>query len=1456
MSEVLFEDVHIDRVCASCSSKLDSETYRCKSCGRSTRKLPRTINDLAYPPNHFSRQKRKRISANLGVQKQIKSHSKKLLSITSMKFEGGGQISSNDVSALAHTLPPSHQSKDSSIKPDVVIDQQHFSSIIKQERKGEIFVHSISRNGSKPQANPSQHCSLSLLDSFNADQLQAHIASLKAESFHRRYRPIIQKLVDNPLNSGIFNAPVQPLELGIPDYFHVVKHPMDLGTVRQKLDAGRYRSLEQLQADVVLVFDNALTYNPSLNPIHSAATKLKEEFISDLLRLNSKIDGDGKKREEHSCQFCQGHRCTICNEKCQKFDPPILTCDCCMERLKRGEVYYRSHLGHRWCFDCVNDGGMKAEPGAALPPTSLVTSLKYVHISPEVGKSLVEYIVSSQTASIGNNSPKNKLKHAKIQPSKPPISLPPVLVTAALQLGPMFASATGPLLYDAMISAKYDPNVVNAIRSAGISMSSRALGASDTKHASGMKDKLQVSQGDYSNFSEVGFVPGLILGPNRSPAAILAAALRARLEKRRNDDVVAEPWVQCDSCKNWVHQICAMFNGRKNALLPFNADYICAICRLNQLQSGDRSEILDSPSSKMLKDSMLLPIRVAVPVMTVPATPSETSASFIKTRRSKIVDAPSSSSIQVSTPPLSPSFKSVSIDYEGADISASADALGVGRADVNNLSDLEASDEDYFSSSARFANASALPRTPLSDELERRVRDRLRSSTSGKIADSIVVRMVSSLKKTAVVPPEVREVFTSSPPSPEILINTIANASVFAPSSSFTASNDNPTPSATKKRGQQYADSYPYRQRVILLWQRLDGIDVCLFALYVQEYGPDAPPPNTNKVYIAYLDSVRYLRPLFTRTAIYHELLAAYLSNARQRGFCGAHIWACPPQRGDGYIFHCHPPSQRVPSKERLREWYDDMLQQLHEEGIVGGISNAFDSYFEVSPSVPPASQSSTFLPRKFSTKRDPSVSGDDVEVSPKESSLLIRLRDDAGLPPYFAGDFWGIEMEKLIRELHKRMLNKAIDEDRRKQKELLVPLNSTSSVSTLSEDREADEVSLSTPVPVYVLEHLKTDIKRRKNQAANISSREKSDVKPNVQIPLSKPLDENSGTSGDKLSRNQNIIQTYVKNHITTAHIVYGSPLGLSGILQPTGYGTIKLGDYNAPVHPLAQVALRLRELSDEFIVVELTPLKVSSGKSKTSKQSHLSSSDSTLSDEDEALAPVSGGDENEDNDEQVTFSASVGDENKDEDINAVMKDSPSHRVIQNKSVRISFASQASGRKKSSKNSEILPREYEKHHSALSFKRVVSNSSGTSNKSKASGLSSSSVASDSNTGSSFVNASKLSHAIAQADKESDEQISGDFFDTRHGFLRMCQGNNYQFDTLRRAKHSSMMILFHLQNPMIPAYAVLCNLCEGDIGAGMRWHCDSCIDFDVCQACKERHGHVHPLVVILPGIKN
>ena len=48
-----------------------------------------------------------------------------------------------------------------------------------------------------------------------------------------------------------------------------------------------------------------------------------------------------------------------------------------------------------------------------------------------------------------------------------------------------------------------------------------------------------------------------------------------------------------------------------------------------------------------------------------------------------------------------------------------------------------------------------------------------------------------------------------------------------------------------------------------------------------------------------------------------------------------AHIWACPPSEGDDYIFHCHPPEQKIPKPKRLQEWYRKMLDKAIVEGVV-----------------------------------------------------------------------------------------------------------------------------------------------------------------------------------------------------------------------------------------------------------------------------------------------------------------------------------------------------------------------------------------------------------------------------------------------------------------------------------------------------------------------------------------
>jgi E1A/CREB-binding protein len=83
---------------------------------------------------------------------------------------------------------------------------------------------------------------------------------------------------------------------------------------------------------------------------------------------------------------------------------------------------------------------------------------------------------------------------------------------------------------------------------------------------------------------------------------------------------------------------------------------------------------------------------------------------------------------------------------------------------------------------------------------------------------------------------------------------------------------------------------------------------------------------------------------------------------------------------------------------------------------------------------------------------------------------------------------------------------------------------------------------------------------------------------------------------------------------------------------------------------------------------------------------------------------------------------------------------------------------------------------------------------------------------------------------------EPDSDIECDFFTTRTQFLSLCQGNHYQFDQLRRAKHSSMMVLYHLHNPAAPSFVHSCNVCAKEV-TQVRFQCTVCPDFDMCMDC-------------------
>jgi hypothetical protein len=97
---------------------------------------------------------------------------------------------------------------------------------------------------------------------------------------------ILESLLKNS-NSVHFAYPVDIDGLNLKDYFEIIKTPMDISTVRQKIEKGGYNTPDKVLDDIQLIWDNCKTYNMEGYPIYTAAVRM-EKLADKLIKKSYK----------------------------------------------------------------------------------------------------------------------------------------------------------------------------------------------------------------------------------------------------------------------------------------------------------------------------------------------------------------------------------------------------------------------------------------------------------------------------------------------------------------------------------------------------------------------------------------------------------------------------------------------------------------------------------------------------------------------------------------------------------------------------------------------------------------------------------------------------------------------------------------------------------------------------------------------------------------------------------------------------------------------------------------------------------------------------------------------------------------------------------------------------------------------------------------------------------------
>jgi hypothetical protein len=113
------------------------------------------------------------------------------------------------------------------------------------------------------------------------------------------------------------------VKLDIPTYYKVIKKPMDMSTMRKKLDAGEYLNATKFFEDFKLMIRNCFVFNPSGTPVNQAGIDLQRLFDEKWKHLPPLRDASDDEEEEYEDEESEEERNRTCTSRTQ-YDHPLM----------------------------------------------------------------------------------------------------------------------------------------------------------------------------------------------------------------------------------------------------------------------------------------------------------------------------------------------------------------------------------------------------------------------------------------------------------------------------------------------------------------------------------------------------------------------------------------------------------------------------------------------------------------------------------------------------------------------------------------------------------------------------------------------------------------------------------------------------------------------------------------------------------------------------------------------------------------------------------------------------------------------------------------------------------------------------------------------------------------------------------------------------------------------------